>query len=171
MLFLSDVELKEMLEKNPPIVSGLIDADIQVQQVGIDFTVNRIERLEGAGSIDFSNEERVNCKSTPLEFDSEGWVFLPKGAYCVVYNEHVNLSADLMMLGMPRSSMVRNGCTMGLGFVDPGYCGRMTSLLNVHNGNGLRLKKNARIIKWAFVRLSENVKDLYNGVYKGENTD
>ena len=169
-LFLSDVELKKMLEEDQPIVSELIDTNTQVQQIGIDFTVKEIQKFEGSGNIDFSNKERVNAKVASIDFDQDDWVFLPKGTYMVIYNEYVNLPSDIMMVGMPRSTLVRNGCTMGLGFVDPGYSGRMTSLFTVHNEHGLKLKKNARVVQWGFIKISEKVKELYDGIYKEENT-
>ena len=52
---------------------------------------------------------------------------------------------------------------------DPGYEGRSEALLIVRNEHGVTFKRNAKIGQMVFIRLSEDAKSLYDGVYKGEN--
>jgi dUTP pyrophosphatase len=39
----------------------------------------------------------------------------------------------------------------------------------VHNSQGLRLKKNARLMQLVFVRLDKAAEKAYSGAYQGEN--
>ena len=70
---------------------------------------------------------------------------------------------------MPRSSLLRSGITMETAVWDPGYHGRSEAMLVVNNMHGAFLKKNAKIAQLIFIRLEEEAKELYDGVYKGEN--
>jgi dUTP pyrophosphatase len=50
---------------------------------------------------------------------------------------------------------------------DPGYRGRSSSLLVVHNPDGIRLKKDARVAQLIFFRTGE-VEEGYSGIYQDE---
>jgi dUTP pyrophosphatase len=41
----------------------------------------------------------------------------------------------------------------------------------VHNPNGIRLRKNARLMQLIFFRLEDDANKLYDGVYQGENME
>ena len=113
----------------------------------------------------FDNSERRLSECRELEFDKQGWVFLKKGIYKIMYNEEVRLPADLAAINILRSSLMRCGCILHEGYWDPGFEGRGESALLVGNEHGLRLKRNAKIAQLVFFRLSEEAKETYSGMH------
>ena len=151
------------------LVEFAIDADVQVQMCGVELTLQRAERFISAGTLAFDNKERKLPETEAIEFDPSGWIDLQPGAYLVTFNEIVNIPKDVAALARPRSSLLRMGASLETALWDPGYRGRSQSLLVVHNSQGLRLKKNARLMQLVFVRLDQAAEKTYSGVYQGEN--
>lgn len=166
---LSHEELVSLVNKRPPLVEQMIDPDIQIQPNGIELTLQRVEVHEGSGSIAFDNSERKLPSAKNLDFDSEGWLHLPRGSYKIMFNEIVNIPKNISAIAKPRSSLLRCGATVETAVWDAGYCGRSESLLVVFNENGFRLRKNARVLQLLFFRLGEEVQEGYSGVYQNEN--
>jgi dUTP pyrophosphatase len=164
---LNGEEIKKRLKQNIPLIENYIDLDQQLQPNGFDLTVQRVEALLEKGAIAYENAERKIPKSEKLEFDEQGWVFLPPGCYRIILNEIVNIPNDLIGIGKPRSSLTRCGATVETAFWDAGYSGRSEVLLVVFNENGLRLKRNARIMQLVFLRANE-VERGYSGIYQHE---
>ncbi len=166
---LTDRHIRAMLRNDPPLVEYLRDEKTQVQPCGLDITVRTVSRLVSAGAIDFDNGLRVLSERTALAWDC-GSVELAQGAYNIIYNEVVNLPADVMALAYPRSSLLRCGVTVYTAVWDPGYSGRAESLLVVHNPHGFRLYRDARVAQLVFTALGHAVDSGYNGRFKNENT-
>lgn len=169
MTLLSKKELRERILSKTPLMENMIDLETQLQPNSVEMTLQRVEVMEGAGAIDFDNSCRKLPLSTPLEFDEEGWVFLPHGTYKVVFNEIVNIPKDLAAIARPRSTMLRCGVNIGTAVWDSGYRGRSESMLVVHNPEGFNLRKNARIIQLLFYELHAEVEEGYKGQYQHEN--
>ncbi len=140
----------------------------QFQPAGVDLTLKEVFRFISPGKIDFDNKERKISEVEKIEYENE-WVELEKGAYKVVFNEYVNIPSHTAAIAMPRSSLLRSGITMETAVWDPGYHGRSEALLVVHNEKGAYFKRNAKIAQLVFIVLEEKAKELYEGVYKGEN--
>jgi len=170
MSMLSRDKLISLLNKKPPLVEQMIDQTLQVQPNGIELTLQRVEAHESSGAIAFDNAERRLPTTKNLNFDSEGWLHLPKGSYKIVYNEIVNIPKNLAAIARPRSSLLRCGATIETAVWDAGYSGRSESLLVVYNENGFKVRKNARLLQLLFFRLDEEVEKGYSGVYQNENT-
>lgn len=166
---LSHEELVSLVNNKPPLVEHMIDPDIQIQPNGIELTLHRIELHENSGAIAFDNSERKLPQTTNLDFDSEGWLHLPKGSYKIMFNEIVNIPKNIAATAKPRSSLLRCGATVETAVWDAGYSGRSESLLVVYNENGFKIKKNARVLQLLFFRLGEEVRKGYSGVYQNEN--
>ena len=120
----------------------------------MDLSLNEIFTLESAGSVDFDNSERKLSDTRRIEFSGD-WVELKKGSYKIVYNEVVSIPDDCAALAYPRSSLLRCGAFIHCAVWDPGYTGRSESLLVVSNENGIRLKRNARLVQLVFVKLEK----------------
>lgn len=146
---------------------GGIAHESQMQPAGVDLTLGEVHAFEEGGKIDFDNSGRRLPKTKRMEF--EGEIKLGKGCYKVVFNEHVSIPKDCAALGFPRSSLLRCGANMHCAVWDPGYEGRSEALLVVENPHGIVLGKNAKLVQLVFVKLLEDAKELYSGVYKGEN--
>ena len=167
---LSKSQIRALLRTKPPLIEELIDVNTQLQPNGVDLTVRQIEKIVSAGYVDFSNKDRKISETEKLDFDAD-WLFLPPGPYKVIYNEIVHLPKDIMAIGAPRTSLLRCGVTIETGFWDAGYEGRSESLLIVINEKGFYVKRNARILQLAFIRLSKKIAtgSGYAGIYQSEN--
>ena len=140
----------------------------QLQPNGFDLSVREVARFGSTGQIGASNDSRVLPDLLPLTFDGDGWLTLGPGPYLVTFNEVVNLPADLMALGRPRSSLLRSGVALHTAVWDAGYRGRSQSLLTVHHAGGFRLQQDARLAQLVFFRLATPPAEGYRGRYQGE---
>jgi dUTP pyrophosphatase len=156
------------LIKEDKLISNYIDMDKQLQPSGFDISVQKVYEYMGSGTVDFSNKERKIAKTKLLEPNMEGWYTLKKGCYLLVYNEVVKMPLDIVAIARSRSSLLRNGASMETAVWDPGYNGRSSSLLVVHNPNGISLKKDARVAQLIFFKTNE-VENGYSGIFQNEN--
>ena len=151
------------------LVESMIDPETQTQMCGVELTLQKIERFLTAGAVAFDNKERKLPETEPLNFDEMGWIELTAGAYLVTFNEIVNIPKDVAAMARARSTLLRCGATLETALWDPGYRGRSQSLLVVYNPQGLKLKKDARLMQLVFLRLENEAEKLYSGKYQGEN--
>lgn len=149
-------------------VSNLIDPELQVQPAGVDLTLMRVEVFKSEGAIGLSPSSRVLSEVEELPA-SGGAYDLKPGCYKVTYNEVVEVPPQMLALSFPRSSLLRCGAYVGNAVWDPGYRGRGSGLLVVHNPNGIRLERNARLVQIVFVSMSELPQITYSGAFQGEN--
>lgn len=163
---LSSRVIRELVEKGE-LIKGYIDLDLQIQPCGFDLSLGSVEAFLDSGSVDFSNLERRLPSTRPLEPDPEGWFNLSRGSYLVVYNEVIKLPLDIAAVARPRSTLLRCGATLETAVWDPGYHGRSSSLLVIHNPRGIRLRRDARIAQLIFFRV-EGVEEGYRGIYQME---
>lgn len=154
-------------------VSEMINSDKQIQMCGVELTVRDISDIMTVGKIGFSNEDRelplLRIKAFPVYGPAQDWIWLDPGAYLVTFNEIVEIPPDVMAIARPRSSLIRMGATIETAVWDPGYKGRSQSLLIVYNPEGIKIKRNARLMQLIFFRLEDDAEKLYNGIYQKEN--
>ena len=163
---LNDQEIRRLIEEQR-LVTGYLSLGTQLQPSGFDLSLESVEAFIGGGAVDYSNDERVLAETKPLTPDKAGWFSLARGCYKVVYNETVRMPLNVAALARTRSTLLRNGATLGTAVWDPGYQGRSSSLLVVHNFHGIRLKKDARIAQLIFYQTGQ-VEKGYSGVYQNE---
>ena len=163
---LNSSEIKQLIV-DQQLITNYIDLEKQIQPSGFDLSLSEILDYKGAGSVDFSNIERVIAKTIPLETDKDGWHYLKQGSYVIVYNEVVRIPLDIVALARSRSTILRNGGLIGTAVWDPGYQGRSSSLLVVHNPYGLKIKKDARVAQLIFFRIKKLGKG-YDGIFQRE---
>lgn len=168
MPVLSGNDIRRLIKRKPPLVEGWISLDEQVQSNGFDLTLRDVSVMQSAGKIMADNSQREVSALSMLEFDKEGCIDLAAGIYMITYNEVVHLPKNIMALGRPRSSLLRCGVNVGTAVWDAGYEGRSQSLLMVHNPQGFRMQKNARITQLIFMVLTGE-SEGYKGIYQGEN--
>ena len=137
---LNDKILRKLIEEQS-LVTEYLDLDKQLQPSGFDLSMESVEEFLGGGAVDFSNKERVIAETRTVEPDEDGWIHLKKGVYKVIYNEVVKMPLNVAAIARTRSTLLRNGAEVGTAVWDPGYEGRSSSMLTVHNPHGLRLKK------------------------------
>lgn len=159
----------DLIRGEPPLVTGCINLEEQLQPNGIDITVREIAGFNSRGNLTETNEGRVISRTAPFVFDGHGGVDLLPGSYLLTFNEIVNLPTNIMALARPRSSLNRCGVSIHSAVWDAGYSGRSQSLMVVYNTHGFRLHKNARVAQLVFMYTSDHVGKGYSGRYQGEN--
>lgn len=168
MTVLSKEKLKALLQADPPLLQFSVDPEVQLQPNGFDLSLKEVLAIEGPGNLDFDNSERKLPAYRPVAFGPEGWAELAPGAYLITFNEVVSLPDAVMAIGRPRSSLVRMGASLESAVWDAGYQGRSQSLLVVHNPDGIRLKRDARLLQLVFFSVDGGT-ESYHGFYQGEN--
>ena len=164
--------IASLMGGHPPLLEECPDLHGQLQPNGIDATVRSVALFpleSGPGSIGVSDADRVLPEPTEVDFGYDGWLALSPGHYLVTFNEVVNLPRWLMALGRPRSSLLRMGVSLHTAVWDAGYSGRSQALLVVHNAEGFRLQRDARIAQLVFFPLSAPDHRGYDGRYQREN--
>lgn len=162
-------EILARIEGEPPLISGYLSIEEQLQPNGFDLSLAEVGAFSGAGAIGRTNASRALPDVQPLPFGVDGWLGLHPGPYQIVYNETVELPNDLMALGRPRSSLCRMGATIVTAVWDAGYRGRSTALLMVANPAGMRIQRDARLMQLVFFTLSAETALGYAGAYQNEN--
>jgi len=166
---LSGAEIHELINSEPPLISGYSDLDAQLQPNGFDLTLAEVRSFTNGGTIGIDNTSRILPDLEQIEPNSDGLIDLAPGPYHITYVETVALPKGLMAFGRPRSSLTRSGVAIHTAVWDAGYSGRSTSLLIVSNPFGFTVEKGARVAQLVFVRLSQSAGKGYSGVYQGEN--
>ena len=166
---LSEKNIRELMTGDAPLITDCIDFDTQLQPNGVDMTLQAVMSISGPGQIDFDNSARIISNHAELPFDEDGSIRLLPGAYSVRFNEIVHMPKDIAALGKTRSSLLRCGACLQTAVWDAGYSGRSESMLIVSNAEGIRLKKNARVMQLIFFRLESEGEKLYSGIYQNEN--
>ena len=169
MELIAGAALRRRLAGDPPLLTGLVDPETQIQMNGVDLTLAEVSLFgAGPGRVDFDNSTRRIPSPRPLEPDEDGVHRLAAGPYWVRYNEVVNIPPDVFAIGRTRSSLLRSGAQIGTALWDSGYRGRSGSLLTVHHPDGLELVRNARILQLVFFQLAAPADRTYAGAYQDE---
>ena len=165
---LSHEEIHRLLDGIPPLIEQMPVPDDQVQPNGIDITVESVSRFRGPGTLGRTNATRVLPVADEIDFEPDGSLYLPEGAYQIRFNEVVHLPNWLMAYARPRSSLLRAGVALHTAVWDAGYSGRGVSLLVVYNPAGFRIERDARVCQLVFHPLVDATASGYEGIYKHE---
>jgi dUTP pyrophosphatase len=160
-MLLTKKEILEMIGKGL-LVQDMVDKDIQIQQSGIDLTAAKVFRLEGHGTLDFTNEKRKLPEYKEIEFDEK--IILEPGTYHVAFNERIVLPKNIAGMLLPRSSALACGIVQHTALWDPGYHGR--AFFHVEVSRPVTIFRNARLGQMVFFKLPEDT-ESYCG-YSGE---
>ncbi len=164
---LNSMAIRHLIETQQ-LITGYVDLEKQLQFAGFDLSLKEVHAHWGAGAVDFDNRERRLAPTRQLKPDADGWYTLTQGCYMIVYNEAVRMPLNIVALARSRSTVLRNAAAVETAVWDPGYQGRSSSLLVVHNPHGIRLKQDARVAQLVFYSTDE-VEKGYSGVYQNEN--
>lgn len=133
-------------------VDGILHAETQVHERGVDLSVARVVRVTDAGRVDFGGGELEAAATEPVETeqrnqgDDYGWWNLAAGSYVVRYNETLTLPDGTRAWLQPRDELLFRGASHPTLAVGPR--GGVDDLEGVPlhvGGAGLRLKENARV--------------------------
>jgi dUTP pyrophosphatase len=163
--------IRQLLQRDPPLLDPLDDPSQQIQPNGVDLTLESIWRIDGAGgagAIGVAGDSRIIPDRAPVAASADGWCHLLPGTYMIRFREAVALPLDLMAFGRSRSSLLRCGAAIHTAVWDAGYHGRSEALLVVYAAAGIRLQLGARALQLVFLRL-EAPTYAYAGAYQQEN--
>ncbi len=142
--------------------------DEQVQPNGVDLTLETVFEQREPGRIGRDGKEVGTRSARPVETlgdDDRGVHYLPRGAYVVRYAERISVPEGHVGFVLPRSTLLRNSCTLQTAVWDAGYEGRGEGLLQV--GYDIEIEEGARIGQ--FVLAHADHVGTYDGSYQGEN--
>ncbi|MEX2425297.1 MAG: deoxyuridine 5'-triphosphate nucleotidohydrolase [Thermomicrobiaceae bacterium] len=165
---LSREQIESLLERDPPLLEGLVDREMQLQPNGVDLTLDTVSGFTGPGTLTLDNANRRLPGTQQYPVDPDQQIYLSPGCYEVRFNETINLPDDCMAYTRPRSSLLRSGVALHTAVWDAGYTGRGVALLVVYNTHGFRMEHNARIAQMVFHAMGTAAGEGYQGVYSGE---
>jgi dUTP pyrophosphatase len=168
MPVLAREEIRRLLAHAPPIVEELGDVERQLQPNGVDLRIDRVFKLTSPSLLGETDALREPSAREEIVPDRDGWWDLHQGSYVMTVRERVNLPADVMALGRPRSTLLRSGVAIHTAVWDAGYVGRSEALLSVLNGRGFRVQRGARVMQLVFMRLEQPTREGYRGKYQYE---
>ncbi|PSP75151.1 deoxyuridine 5'-triphosphate nucleotidohydrolase [Halobacteriales archaeon QS_3_64_16] len=156
----------------------------QVQPNGVDLTLDALFRQCEPGRI-ARDGKRVGERETvsPEEGAREGngsdgdeagsndaaipTYRLSPGGYVARYAETIAVPEGHVGFVYPRSSLMRNSCTIDTAVWDAGYRGRGEGLLEAYHE--IEIERGARIAQFVLARAEHE--GTYEGGYQGENID
>lgn len=154
------------------VVADHIDpvTETQVQPNGVDLTLDRVLEPRGAGRI--ARDSKSVGDRTPVEPETPTesgppTYYLPPGGYVVQYAEEVSVPQGHVGLLFPRSTLLRNACTLDTAVWDAGYTGKGEGLLQVYGD--LEVEAGARIGQFVLATAGDG--GTYDGSYQGERAE
>lgn len=140
-------------------ITGIHDQEAQVQPNALDFTIDKLFRLNDnnmfiishAGKMMRQNDEVVSTpdRRTGIQF----WNLAPLTSYDALSDIHVTLPTDIAAFLIIRSTFNRNGMFITAGLYDTGFSGHIGFML--HNRSGpAKIEPGTRIGQIVFVHSS-----------------
>ncbi len=128
---------------------------------GVDLTLDRVFEQTEPGRIG-RDGKTVGDRA---EFPPEGDVYrLSPGGYVVGYTERIAVPEGHVGYVYPRSSLLRNSCTLNTAVWEAGYEGRGEGLLEVYHP--IEIEPGARIGQLVLAHADHE--GTYDGTYQGE---
>jgi len=136
--------------------------DTQRQPNGVDLTLGAVFEQTTAGIVERDGKSVGEREALAPE---DGTYRLEPGTYVVRYGEPVRIPAGRIGFVLPRSTLLRNSCTLDTAVWDAGYEGVGEGRLDV--GHAIEIEPGARIAQMVFARADHE--GTYEGEYQGEN--
>lgn len=136
-------------EQTCALLDGIVHADTQQRDSGVDLTVAAIYKMTTPGRIDFGGSEFEEAERAEVRAekqhrdDTYGWWELPAGTYVVEYNEQVGNGEETLGLVTPAKRLLQAGAHHPC-FRVKDSDGALETILSVGD-NGIHIKENARI--------------------------
>ncbi|EMA60817.1 deoxyuridine 5'-triphosphate nucleotidohydrolase [Halorubrum lipolyticum] len=136
-------------------------SEAQRQPNGVDLTVGAVFEQTEPGAIR-RDGKRVGERE---ELEPEDGAYrLDPGTYVVRYGEPVRIPDERIGFVLPRSTLLRNSCTLDTAVWDAGYEGVGEGRLDV--GHAIEIEPGARIAQLVLATADHD--GTYDGEYQGE---
>ena len=136
-------------------------SDAQRQPNGVDLTVGAIFEQTEPGAIRRDGKRVGEREALDPE---DGAYRLEPGTYVVRYGEPVRIPDERIGFVLPRSTLLRNSCTLDTAVWDAGYQGVGEGRLDV--GHAIAIEPGARIAQLVLAAADHD--GTYEGEYQGE---
>ena len=149
------------------IISWLgISEEKQVQQNGIDLTVNSIFTVENDEPCILTEKERkrpINNKLEKTEYNWEkGWMLKAWKIYDVLFNEDIKIPWDASWMIMQRSSLNRMWCFITTGWWDSWFENKVWGI--IRPSLDIFIGENTRLAQ--FIAFKSDSASMYDWIYK-----
>ncbi len=147
----------------PEDLSRLFRVDLdRIDCAGLKLTLGEVYKLESRGVLSRSGKE---LPSYALVEPDNGYYYLLPGPYYIKYNEYLKIPNGYIGLAIQRSSLIRMGVTLYTAVWDPGYEGRGSGLIVVHNPHGVAIERGVQVAQLVIIKMTGYTKKLYRGSY------
>jgi len=136
-------------------------SDAQRQPNGVDLTVGAVFEQTEPGAIRRDGKRVGEREEVEPE---DGAYRLDPGTYVVRYGEPVRIPDERIGFVLPRSTLLRNSCTLDTAVWDAGYEGVGEGRLDV--GHAIAIEPDARIAQLVLAAADHD--GTYDGEYQGE---
>ncbi len=141
-------------------VENLTDNSFEVQQNGIDLTIESIDLIEGGK---LGKNERSIKEYIPV-VDDKGWFDLaPLYAYSITFQQKVKVPENMCASIIQRSTLNRMGGYIFSGLYDSGFNNVIGAVLRTNSN--LKIQKGARVAQIIFQEAESA--SQYKGIYQG----
>jgi dUTP pyrophosphatase len=142
----------------------------KVNQVGIDLSVNKIEKIIG-GVMVFQDKTVVNpelfINIELMNIEGRKMWRLERGAYALTFNEGVKIPADATGFITSRSSIYRGGAKINSPVWDPGFETDVMGTTMFVESETIFIEENARVGQFYMIT-NPIPQELYNGQFQGK---
>jgi dUTP pyrophosphatase len=153
------------LEKEIIIPPDDVDIEKCIQQNGIDFTLDRLWKVDNKYPNHISNTDKKFAPRVEIEHDlKHSWTLERNTVYDGMSNFYINLPENTCCLLIGRSSFNRAGVIVHSGLYDAGFKGHIGFMLYSHMT--VVVEKSVRVGQ--VIILKGESASLYNGSYKHE---
>lgn len=142
------------------LVKNLEGGKFEVQQNGIDLTIESVEGVNGGV---LGIHERRLGTYVEIETDRDGYWDLFPGVYSIMFQQEVEVPDNMCAEIVQRSTLNRMGGFILSGVYDSGFKNQIGAILRV--SVQLKIQKGARVAQILFQ--DADPASLYNGVYQG----
>jgi dUTP pyrophosphatase len=155
-----------MFRSGAEVAAGIdgVDDDA-VQPNGVDLTLEAVFEQTRPGYVGREGKSVGERSEVEPHGDDPPIYRLEPGDYVVRYGERLAVPEDSVGFVLPRSTLLRNTCSLDTAVWDAGYEGRGEGLLQV--GRAIEIEQGARIGQ--FVLADAESDGTYDGAYQGEN--
>lgn len=150
---------KEIVEKK--IVENLEGGNLEVQQNGIDLTIESIEEVQGGI---LGRDERAIKGYQDIPISKDEWWDLVPGVYSIMFQQKVEVPENMCAQIVQRSTLNRMGGFILSGVYDSGFKNQIGAILRVNSF--IKIQKGARVAQIVFQEADPA--SLYEGVYQGK---
>ncbi len=137
----------------------------EIDCAGLKLTLDRVYSLESNGLLGRSSRKLPEYREV---IPRDNVYFLERGSYLIKYSEYIHVPNGYIGLAIQRSSLLRMGASLYTAVWDPGYEGRGSGLLVVHNPYGVYLENGVQIAQLVYIRMTSTTNKLYRGIYYRE---